>query len=86
MYFTAVIRLFKFCNITTFFFDVLLHAKKYVKSLLKVAVFTILPGLFYPACWSLLLIDRPVVLLSTTPLTFSPEVNVLSEYHPQISG
>ena len=67
----TVIKLFKFCNLSTFFFDVLLHAKKYVKSLLKVAVFTILPGLFYPACLSLLLIDGVVVLLNTTPVTFS---------------
>ena len=67
----TVIKLFKFCNLTHFFFDVLLHAKKYVKSLLKVAVFTILPGLFYPACLSLLLIDGVVVLLNTTPVTFS---------------
>ena len=37
-----------------------------MKSLLKVAVFTILPGLSYPAC----LIDRLVVLLDTTPVTF----------------
>ena len=67
----TVIKLFKFCNLTNFFFDVLLHAKKYVKSLLKVAVFTILPGLFYQACLSLLLIDGVVVLLNTTPVTFS---------------
>ena len=67
----AVIKLFKFCNLATFFFDVLLHAKKYVKNLLKVAVFTILPVLFYPACLSRLLIDRLVVLLNTTLVTFS---------------
>ena len=67
----TVIKVFKFCNLTHFFFDVLLHAKTYVKSLLKVAVFTILPELFYPACLSRLLIDRLVVLLDTIPVTFS---------------
>ena len=79
----SVIKIFKFCNLTTFLFDVLLHAKKYVKSLLKVAAFTILPGLFYPACLSFLLINGLVVLLNITPVTFSSMcVNVLSEYYP----